>query len=209
MELPNKHEFNRAIAAYKQNEKRDAMYVVATYWVEQFWNDSHQVSNGLGVLLLTWNDAFYRYGPFDYDELADCVESNRPSLEKLRNKELRRITDKDGEIICDLFGQFQHALRSQRNSGEERFTPVGTVKALHLLAPSYFPLWDGAIAEAYDCEFADSIAAEKYLEFCHQMLEIKKQVIERKYVGSQENPLKKIDEYNYVTYTKPKWLDKQ
>ena len=206
MDLPNKYQFDRAIRTFGRHESRDAMYVVATYWVRRFWSDSHQLSNGLGVLLLTWNQACYRYGSFDFDELAGCIESNRAILKKLRRKRIRRISSRDNEIISNLFEQFQHALRSQPASGPERYTPVGTVKALHLLAPRYFPLWDRAIAKAYDCEYDGGNGAVMYLDFCNKMLDFQQHIIGRGYVEAQENPLKKIDEFNYVTYTKPEWL---
>ena len=209
MKLPNKREFSRAVAKFKRYEKRDAMYVTATYLVKRFWNDSNELSNGLGVLLLTWNQACYRYGSFDFDELADCIEENRPALKKLRNKKLLRISDDDGVNICHLFEEFQDALRSQSESGDERYSAVGTVKALHLLAPHYFPLWDEAIAIAYGYRYNRENGAQKYLAFCKDMLKFKKHVTEKGFVEPDENALKKIDEYNYVTYTKPKWLDRR
>jgi hypothetical protein len=37
----------------------------------------------LGVLLLTWNQAFYRYGIFDFDDLEVCITRNLRLLRKL------------------------------------------------------------------------------------------------------------------------------
>ena len=31
------------------------------------------MADGLGVLLLTWNNAFYRFGSFAFDELEKCI----------------------------------------------------------------------------------------------------------------------------------------
>jgi len=98
-------------------------------------------------------------------------------------------------------------LRSQEKSGNERFTPVGTAKALHLLAPTYFPLWDKAIANAYGHDYYKRDSAQEYSNFCNQMLDFRNRVIDLNLVESDDNPLKKIDEYNYVTFTKPEWLD--
>lgn len=43
--------------------------------------------------------------------------------------------------ICDLFRDF------------EQLGPVGAAKALHLLAPNVFPLWDRAVIF---CQFSES-----------------------------------------------------
>ena len=49
-----------------------------------------------------------------------------------------------------------------------RKSPVAVAKALHLLAPNFFPLWDNKIAGAYGCYFNNN-SAEKYVSFCKTM----------------------------------------
>jgi len=71
--IPSKKEFIRGIKTFERHEKRDAMYKVATFLVLQFWGKPSEMADGLGVLLLTWNQAFYRYGSFDFDELERCI----------------------------------------------------------------------------------------------------------------------------------------
>ncbi|UCH79130.1 MAG: hypothetical protein JSU81_04055, partial [Candidatus Coatesbacteria bacterium] len=57
------------------------MYGVAVYLVEQSWGDAVAMANGVSVLLITWNWAFFnRYGRFNFDNLAACIELN---LEKI------------------------------------------------------------------------------------------------------------------------------
>jgi hypothetical protein len=42
-----------------------------------------------------------------------------------------------------LFNDFLEALKTPpRNDKKERKSPVAVAKALHLLAPHFFPLWD-------------------------------------------------------------------
>ena len=49
---------------------------------------------------------------------------------------------------------------------EEILGPVGAAKALHLLAPEFFPLWDRAIASAYGVPLRKvGRNAEQYLAF--------------------------------------------
>ena len=82
--------------------------------------------------------------------------------------------------------------------------PVGTAKALHLLAPGLFPLWDRDIAKAYGLALGEAGSnGKRYWRF---MLIAKQQCLElSRQEPSCKNPLKSIDEYNYCKYTKG-WL---
>lgn len=64
MNIPNREEFLKGCEEFEKHEKRDAMYKVATFLVFHFWGKPSDMADGLGVLLLTWNQAFYRYGIF-------------------------------------------------------------------------------------------------------------------------------------------------
>jgi len=61
MNIPDREEFLRGCEQFENREKRDAMYKVATFLIKQFWGQASEMADGLGVLLLTWNQAFYRY----------------------------------------------------------------------------------------------------------------------------------------------------
>jgi hypothetical protein len=75
---------------------------------------------------------------------------------------------------------------------------TGAAKCLHLLAPRFSPLWDAAIAKAYKQGKGDG--ADQY---CRFMEKTKDQV---KILGGEKeikrNPLKALDEYNFMTYTR-------
>ncbi|MHC1604889.1 MAG: hypothetical protein ACXQTP_02840 [Candidatus Methanofastidiosia archaeon] len=64
MNIPNHEEFLKVCEEFEKHEKRDAMYKVATSLVSYFWGKPLDMVDGLGVLLLTWNQAFYRYEIF-------------------------------------------------------------------------------------------------------------------------------------------------
>src|SRR5436190_1928104 len=51
------------------------MYRVASKLIEQTWGDLPEIADALGVLLLTWNQAFYRYGDLHFDDLEDYLRS--------------------------------------------------------------------------------------------------------------------------------------
>ena len=94
------------------------------------------------------------------------------------------------------------ALKITTKGNKVKRSPVGTVKALHLLAPNFFPLWDKEIAKIYDCDYAQK-PVEKYIKFCSITQELLNKLDSN--IFGNKNPLKCIDEYNYSKFTK-KWI---
>src|SRR5262245_45793670 len=128
--------------AFQKRERRDAMYKTATFLVEHFWGKPSEVAEGLGVLLLVWNAACYRHGLFDFDALEKCIAANQHLLNEYRSRNILSYTPKDDAKIRRLFQDFLEALKICQGKCKGRRTPVGVAKALHLLAPAFFPLWD-------------------------------------------------------------------
>jgi hypothetical protein len=78
--------------------------------------------------------------------------------------------------------------------------PVGAAKALHLLAPRFFPIWDRTIAGQYGFRLAKAgLNGRRYWRFIHIARDQCRQLQE---AGYTENPLKAVDEYNYCRHTK-------
>ncbi|MCK4735190.1 MAG: hypothetical protein KAT65_22245 [Methanophagales archaeon] len=279
MNIPNREEFFKGCEEFEKYEKRDAMYKVATFLVSHFWRKPADMANGLGVLLLTWNQAFYRYGIFDFDKLEECIIDNLQKIESFRNRDILSLSNTDEKDIKDLFAKFLEALQIDRirfsdknkkrdtqkdlesflrkigieyedsdnletlynsiknnqkikngvvfiskeesNSKKDyieikisqlesregrtleslgliRRSPVSVTKTLHLLAPSFFPLWDDKIARAYECYYNEN-PAEKYVSFCKITKIIADKV--KNYIDKSDRTLKLIDEYNYSKYT--------
>jgi hypothetical protein len=157
-------ELRRGYLAFQNGERRDAMYQTATFLVEHFWANPSKVADGLGVLLLVWNAAHYRYGSFDFDVLEKCIANNQGVLDDYRKRSIMSYTTQDDGTIGILFDAFREALKICEGKSKGKKTPVGVAKALHLLAPSFFPLWDKKIAKAYHCDYA-TYPLRKYLKF--------------------------------------------
>ncbi len=201
--IPDRKTFLAGVEAFEQHEERDAMYKVATFLVSHFWGKPAEMADALGVLLLTWNQAFYRFGDFEFKRLEQCIASNASRIEAFKGRDISSLSDSDEDEIKDLFTQFLHALQIDSGKARGRKSPVGVAKALHLLAPSFFPLWDKAIALGYRCYYSED-PADKYVEFCKLMKEMTPKI--RNYVNQHARTLLKlIDEYNYSKYTK-KWI---
>jgi len=282
IDIPTKDEFIKGIKEFEKHEKRDAMYKVATFLISHFWGNPSDMADGLGVLLLTWNQAFYRYGAFNFDNLERCISRNFQKIENFRNRDISTLSNSDEDDIRNLFNQFLEALQIDiikfSEGNKKRYTkkdfeellmaweicykagelktiyesirnnpriknaiefirgdkkeyiqiiiskledtekhhlssknlimrsPVAVSKALHLLAPKFFPLWDDRIAKAYGCYYNND-PAEKYIQFMKLMKKLVEVV--RYYIDFQDlhnrTLLKLIDEYNYSKYTK-EWI---
>jgi hypothetical protein len=201
MRTPNPAHFKKGYLAFQRREKRDSMYRTATFLVAHFWGKPAEMADSLGVLLLTWNQAFYRYGIFDFNRLEECISKNLPLLDKYRKSSILNYTLADNEAIEHLFEQFLRALRIRAGRKKDAKSPVAVAKALHLLAPDFFPLWDKKIARAYGCAYSSN-PAKKYIAF----LLTSKDMVERLQATTDANTtgktlLKLIDEYNYAKYT--------
>jgi hypothetical protein len=94
----------------------------------------------VGVLLLTWNQAFYRYGAPDLKRFEDFLTRNSKALEGLRNRDISTMSQADEMNICQLFESALESLEIDDETKRGRRSPVAVAKALHLLAPRYFPL---------------------------------------------------------------------
>lgn len=188
----------RAHAAFEANEPRDLFYRVATELVALALRRATELSlaEALAVLLQTWNKAYYQYRRFDnahFASLQRLLSTHEAALAKYRDQLIDALEPEEGREVAKLFHAFEQVLG-----------PVGAAKALHLLAPKLFPLWDRAIAKAYGLQLRGRGSnAQQYWEFL--LLSQKQCRGLRRGVGRHTNPLKAIDEYNYCRYTK-RWL---
>jgi len=206
-------DLRRGHEEYVKHEPRDAMYRVATFLVRHFWcnpSEDIDIADSLGVLLLTWNAGFYRYGQLDFGSLKDCIEKNLGTIEGFKKRDITTLNVSDEVAVKEVFNSFLLALRiTKYKNGQEAQSPVSVAKALHILAPDFFPLWDDEIAKAYGCYwYSPGRGALKYWQF---MLKMKK-IVESLH-GQQDEikalsgqpVLKLIDEYNYSRFSKD-WL---
>lgn len=195
----NALELKAGYKAFQDHEVRDAMYKTATFLVKNFWGNPKEMTDGLGVLLLTWNQAFYRYGLFDFDALENCIVQNQQMLDSYRKRDILSYTPADDDAIKSLYSQFLKALQIADGNVAGRQSPVAVAKALHLLAPGFFPLWDDKIAKAYKCHY-------KYISFIQEIQSLAQILAPHVDTASTgKTLLKLIDEYNYAKFTKA-WI---
>jgi hypothetical protein len=151
------------------------------------------LGEALAVLLYTWNRGYYQYHPASVEHLGDLeglLRGHGDALAGFRKRELTSVSRADDQAVTRLFVGFEQLLG-----------PVGAAKALHLLAPSYFPIWDRAIARAYVSELGPRGSnALRYLSFmrataaqCRALAGV---------AGAPTDLLKALDEWNYVTFSR-------
>lgn len=189
--VPTLEELEVARADYESREPRDLFYRAATEFVDLAvcGSTSLSLAEALAVLLRTWNSAYYRFHQrFDAEHFADIAElisRHEESLLALRRRSIESLTDADEGEVERLFMAFEGVLGA-----------VGAAKALHLLAPRFFPLWDTAIAGRYRLPMKpQGLNADNYRRF----MSIVKEQCSR--LGGEDaigrNPLKALDEFNY------------
>jgi len=192
--LPSAEEVAAAHEEYLRAEGRDVVYRVAREIIERAYRGEGQftIGEGVAVLLLSWNAAFYRPRPALVRTLADdldrLVTGNRAQLESYRT---RLITSYDpGADAPTVNGLYRDFV--------ERLWPVGSAKALHVLAPGFFPLWDDAIARRYRLQTSPREASVgSYLA----LMALGKQFA---MTSNLPMPLKALDEWAYVRITVPR-----
>jgi len=197
-------EFLKGVSLYEKFNKRDAMYKVAAFNVANFWGNVAEMANGLGVILLTWNHPFYRFGEFDFDKLEKCLKKNFEIIDSFRSRKISDLHETDYKNITTLFICMYEALAIAEGKKKGVKSYVSVSKALHLLAPDFFPLVDNKIASAYKINFSFD-HDKNYIKFC-EMIKTQIEIIAKYTKRTDKTLVRFLDEYNYVKFTK-KWLD--
>jgi hypothetical protein len=119
-------------------------------------------------------------------DLEQIIKAEWKAILEFRARSLTTLAGTDKSAIVRLFELF----RSLPTAKGRKQGPVGTAKALHVLAPTFFPMWDNPIASGYGV----STEACGYFLF---MVLTKHQSANR-----PQALLKTLDEYNYCKYTR-------
>jgi len=185
------------------------MYRVAIFLLRQpdWWGDVRNMADALAVLLLTWNANFYRYGggALDGHRLERCLRLHWKSIEQFHPRNILSFTNQDNTPVHTLFNALLDALGIKTSSTRKvRKSPVGVAKALHLLAPDFFPIWDYAIARAYGCAYSSNPAGA-YVRFCALIRDIAAHLEPEVQLDPDRSLVKRIDEYNYARFSK-RWI---
>jgi len=178
---------------FEEVEPRDLFYRLSLYLIEQAEAKRGPFSRveALAVLLQTWNHSYYqRLGiPFDaahFTAIERLLTDHDQALARFAKRSIASVTPADEGSVRALYHEFEDVLGQ-----------TGASKALHILAPRFFPLWDGPIAAV-----AYGLYARDDRDYWRLVCATAAQVAS---VGGEavlgRNPVKAIDEYNYCRYT--------
>lgn len=159
--------------------------------------DPAAVMKALHVLLLDWNGRYYKSHPNDAQyrkRFIRVLELYKQKILSRGQTEIEGYSPADDDVLV-LFTRFAEVLG-----------PVGASKALHLLAPRFFTMWDDMIARCNSL-----LTSRAWKHYCSLMQIRQKQCAN---IGQQlPERLKMIDELEYVLFTKrlittdPNWVE--
>jgi hypothetical protein len=187
---PEFDELESARAAYQADERRTLFYRTAIELVDlAFCGDlTLSLAEVLTVLLQHWNQPYERRSRFDAAHCADIerlLVEHGALLHVLRGRTIETFSESDRPAVERLFHDFELVLG-----------PVGAARALHLLAPRFFPLWDRDVASAYLVSLLEpGENGERYCQFMRIAQEQCDVLGGEARIG--RNPLQALEEYNF------------
>lgn len=161
------------------------------------------------ILLATWNTGRFRFFMSDQKNLKDLkkvLEKNKPLFEKLKDKDFRTV---NFDEICNDVEEIYSSLSKVR--GVE-FT--GASKVMHLFNRNLFVMWDTKIRKEYmkkkyEEEYKINIEGTSSRDFLN-FQKLMQAIFGRIEWDNQNKTLPKaIDEYNYITITYHKKMQKK
>jgi len=183
--IPTLEELATARKHYVDMEPRHFFYRLAREKVESVLKgreEAYTLAEAVLVLLLTWNFVYYQRHSINgryYRRFDAVLATHRDLIRRCRQRSIADFDEaKDAPELKRLFGDFNRLLK-----------PVGAAKALHLLAPGFFPLWDNAIAK-YRYHIWD-LSWPGYLKF----MRIRQK--QCRGLSGVSDPLKGLDEWDY------------
>lgn len=141
-------------------------------------------------------------GMFSQNALEMWLREHLNVLSTLRNRRIDSLTQSDEAAVLELFQSLRAATKVAVGRRIGDTSSVSVSKALHVLLPDFLPAWDEKIAEGYGCGYGGN-PSKAYLRFCY-LIRYKAETLASKLPASNKPLLKRIDEYNFVTFTLPR-----
>lgn len=188
----NLEELLKLHTEYKRTVPNKYELTVARLAIAVPERNTGKIADALSDWLKDINLQYYRFRPAKSrtlrEDLKPLIAEELETLLSFRERCITTLTAEDRAAVSHVFEMFR-----------DRLGPVGAAKALHVLAPTFLPLWDNSMASAY------GISTEHgYFQF---MLIRREQVISLPpEFPNALSPLKLLDECDYLRYTSKKAL---
>jgi len=193
-------------------ERRDSVYATASDYAEKNNGDIPRLALAGEALLLTWNKPYYKGKRWKLifqvnGDLQQAMRTNWSAISALRCAELGRLSDGDVISAGELFANM---------AGLSSIGSTGAAKALSLICPTVFVMWDTSIKGAYHTlhvkdQVHDIGTAACYLSFMATCNEVGSALLSTgqdlskahpsfRDFGTRKRLAKMIDECNYVRF---------
>jgi hypothetical protein len=195
--------FNKTTDDFDKREGRTNFFILAQNLINSGFE-----TEGLLLILTTWNFAIFRYAvkQFDIDKFKTVLETLKPNFDKLNGQDFKTIN----------FDNYKGDIQTIYNSLSEiegiKFT--GAPKLMHLKNPDVFVMWDAYIRGEKPKKHYDQLDTFKdgtfefkkypkdfdgYFNFIRDMQDKFKHLN----LNRQKSLAKAVDEFNYVNITLP------
>jgi hypothetical protein len=185
-----------------QKESRSFCYDLAADFIRQAksisgknWYEDINTVKGILLLLYTWNFAAKETKKLNFQNIRELIRKTEDDLIFLENYTIRTADNEAWIVIKRIFDLYKKLLGQ-----------TGTSKALSLLNPELFVMWDTAIRKRLKRELIPGIRngerGEYYIKFLKGMQKIIEEYHIAKKLTKKSVIAKKVDEYNYVTIVK-------
>jgi len=155
------------------------------------WYTDENTIKGLLLLLYTWNFAARETKRLSFENVRNLLCQNQVKLRSLENVSIRTADDHSWALIEDVFDSFR-----------SRLGQTGASKALSLLNPGLFVMWDTGIRKRLNRELIPGIENGQSGKYYVNFLKGIQNIIEKYRLEEKLPPnsqiAKKLDEYHYV-----------
>jgi hypothetical protein len=184
-----------------QNEPRGFCYDLARKFIEderqsdgEKWRTTDGTIKGILLLLLTWNFAAKETKKPNFQNIREVLIKTNPKLRQLEEVTIETVDGNNLNIIKDIFAEFRKLMGQ-----------TGASKALSLLNPRLFVMWDTEIRRRLRKSLIPGIKNGELPEHYIIFLEGIKNIIAKYKINEKILPgsfvAKKIDEFHYVHIT--------
>jgi hypothetical protein len=185
-EMKSPEKLLRGCVKFHEMEPRDIIYLVARKIISENPDSEYHILAGIEVLLLTWNAVYLQH---QLEKVRRSLENDtlkayrtvKSDFESLKDKRLETVDLKDSEIVNKIKSIFK-AFASRQS-----IESTGASKAIHLINPDLFMMWDSEIKRNYhrlhpSYQIRSEFTNECYVEFMRTMQEVAKSILEQKMI---------------------------
>jgi len=202
LKVPDPREFSRLVESLeKRHEITECVYrgVLSNFETIKLCNlNKEHVARILQPFFLTWGVMTRVLGYKGCEKIGEKLKAMNTQLLRFRKKDLL-TTDlkKLAEEITEIYEEIKNTRWRSKKGKDKRVGPTSAAKALHLIAPELFMMWDRDIRGRY--HFKESGA--EYVRFLFTMQNWLKELeptIERLKHQYRKSGPRIIDEYNWM-----------